>query len=349
MSYNILGINTSHNGSVCVLKDGEIDFFLEEERVTKIKYDSLPLKLLSYISSKYHIDEIVVSGISYYPFKLNEFILNLLISKYFNNTKINYYFDQHHLTHSSSSFFNSPFKKSLCITIDGSGSVLESFNNNLIFETESVYKFSRNSPPFSLYKSYITTDKENFRLSLSKVYKSITMELGFGIFEAGKTMGLSSYGKPNPQIPPLYIGTEGNPEVFGLYSDTPNRFLSNKYKYLILNPSLRKDLAFKVQQESQQAVGDLIEKRLKETGLKQVCCSGGYFLNCVANYYLIKRFPDIEFYFEPISSDAGTSIGAAKLAWYEKTQDTTIRPQKTLYYGPQYSKEELLNGIKKYL
>jgi predicted NodU family carbamoyl transferase len=35
MSYNILGINTSHNGSVCVLADGEIDFFLEEERLSK--------------------------------------------------------------------------------------------------------------------------------------------------------------------------------------------------------------------------------------------------------------------------------------------------------------------------
>ena len=123
--------------------------------------------------------------------------------------------------------------------------------------------------------------------------------------------------------------------------------------YPLMDPfkvtDFEKNLAYKVQQESQQAVGDLIEKGLKETGLKQVCCSGGYFLNCVANYYLKKRFPDIDFYFEPISSDAGTSIGIAKLVWYKKTQDRIIKSQKTLYYGPKYSKEQLLEGIKKYL
>jgi carbamoyltransferase len=75
---------------------------------------------------------------------------------------------------------------------------------------------------------------------------------------------------------------------------------------------------------------------------------GGYFLNCVTNYYLQKRFPDIEFYFEPIANDAGTAIGAAKLLWHDLTQDTTIRPFKSLYLGKQYSKKKLLKGIKKY-
>jgi predicted NodU family carbamoyl transferase len=68
----------------------------------------------------------------------------------------------------------------------------------------------------------------------------------------------------------------------------------------------------------------------------------------VTNYYLIKRFPDVEFYFEPIANDAGTAIGSAKLLWYILTQDTTIRPLKSIYLGKQYSKEELLKGIKKY-
>ena len=43
MSYNILGVNISHNGSICVLSDGKIDFFIEEERISRKKYDNLPL------------------------------------------------------------------------------------------------------------------------------------------------------------------------------------------------------------------------------------------------------------------------------------------------------------------
>ena len=349
MSYNILGINTSHNGSVCLLVDGEIKFFLEEERITKTKHDSLPLKLLLYISKKYKIDEIAVSGVYTYPFYLNESILNILIFKYFPTTKIKYYLNNHHLTHSSISFFNSPFKESICLVVDGSGTETFSDNGGLQYETESIYKFSLISSFKPLYKSYRTNNKKNDLLSFSKVYETITEALGFGQLEAGKTMGLSSYGKLNPQIPQLYIDTKGNPEVFDLKFNTPSGLLKDKYKYLTQDKTLRSDLAYKSQQQSQIQIGDLIEKYITETKIKQVCCAGGYFLNCVANYYLTKRFPDVEFYFEPISSDAGTAMGAAQLAWYEKTQDTTIRPQKTLYYGPKYSKKDLLKGIQKYL
>ena len=47
MSYNILGINLSHNGSLCILKDGKVDFYLEEERLSRKKWDTLPLTDIS--------------------------------------------------------------------------------------------------------------------------------------------------------------------------------------------------------------------------------------------------------------------------------------------------------------
>ena len=63
MSYNILGINSSHNGSVCVLRDGEIDFFVEEERFSRNKHEERPVEILEYVASKYKIDEIAVGGL----------------------------------------------------------------------------------------------------------------------------------------------------------------------------------------------------------------------------------------------------------------------------------------------
>ena len=349
MSYNILGINTSHNGSACLLIDGKVKFFLEEERITKRKHDEFPLRIIEYVSNNCKINEISVSGLYTHPFNLDESILSFYLSKYFPNTKINYYLHKHHFCHSFISFSNSLFKEALSIVIDGSGSESISSSNNIKFESESIYKFSYNSPLQTLYKSYRTNNKKTDLLGLCKTYEVLSHELGFGKLQAGKTMGLSSYGKPNTQIPQLYVNTKGNPKVFNLIFNTSSGELKSKYKYLLNSKELKQDLAYKVQQESQQAVGDLIEKYVLETGIKKVCCSGGYFLNCVANYYLMKRFPNIEFYFEPISSDAGTAIGAAKLTWYQKTQDKTIRPQKTLYYGPKYSKEQLLKGIKKYV
>ena len=73
-----------------------------------------------------------------------------------------------------------------------------------------------------------------------------------------------------------------------------------------------------------------------------------YFYNCVNNYYLIKHLPrDINLYIEPISNDAGTAIGAAKIVYYKETKSKQKFPQKNIYYGVQYSDKEILSILKK--
>ncbi len=42
MSQWIAGISRGHNASICLLKDGEIVFSVEEERLTRYKYDGAP-------------------------------------------------------------------------------------------------------------------------------------------------------------------------------------------------------------------------------------------------------------------------------------------------------------------
>ena len=58
----ILGISRGHNAGVCLLKDGEIVFSLEEERLSRHKYDGGPyagiIKVKEYTDK---VDYIVVS------------------------------------------------------------------------------------------------------------------------------------------------------------------------------------------------------------------------------------------------------------------------------------------------
>ena len=42
MAFNILAINPGHNGSAALISDGEIVFYGEEERFSKMKYDGNP-------------------------------------------------------------------------------------------------------------------------------------------------------------------------------------------------------------------------------------------------------------------------------------------------------------------
>ena len=367
MSYNILGINPFHNGSACVLSDGEVIYFLEEERLSKRKYDANPFRIILDILNRFKIDEVIIGGInddrrylSYY----NECPFESLIHKFDPTIPVQNVSDFHHTLHSTQAFYNSGFKESLGVVIDGGGSVFKEKGR----EKDSIYVHSLGESAKILYKHYFPTHKKNkkSKLSISSAYSAISNHLGFKPNEEGKTMGLSSYGKLNNIFPPLFEKdfTSNSNFLYEVLEESPKLFNGSKiflqkFKFTLLPPKSpflpkdfsqeEKDLAWRIQNDTQQLVGDYIEKAIQETNIKQVCCSGGYFLNCVANYYLTKRFPDVEFYFEPISHDGGTAIGAAKLLWYKITQDTTIRSQKTLYYGPKYSKEDLLKGIQKYL
>ena len=367
MAYNILGITPGHNSSICVLSDGEIIYFLEEERLSRLKRDGNPIKTLISVLDNYKIDEVVISGVNYQLPTLVHTLENLyvgILRKYYKNTipPITYVYQHHHLIHSLSSFYNSGFNKSLSIVIDSSGSTHNHKIDTKVIEGDEVESIFIQEHPLSTKTFSSTHFNPNIdspksqppyniinTIGIGKAYEAITEYLGFkGDEDAGKTMGLSSYGKPS-NLPTIISKNFRNKELF-VFEDKGGCYLPLPHiKENTLNFYSKKDIAWKIQDDTQKMVGDIIEEAVKKTNIKQVCCSGGYFLNCVTNYYLIKRFPDIEFYFEPISNDAGTSIGSTKLAWHEKTQDTTIRPQKTLYYGPKYSKEELLEGIKKYV
>ena len=81
------------------------------------------------------------------------------------------------------------------------------------------------------------------------------------------------------------------------------------------------------------------------TGQKNVVLSGGYGLNCVANYWYLEslRKDGINLFVEPVSNDAGTAIGAALLFYYGMSEDMTKRPLTTLCQGPErkYTLEEI--------
>jgi carbamoyltransferase len=380
----ILGFNPSHHGSVCLLEDGELKFFIQEERLTRTKYDSYPFKGFIDIIQNHNINKIIwgTPGITYPISSVDKNSLWRYLAKVYSPGIEGYDLspEDHHLSHAAHSFYNSGFKEAIGIIIDGLGSSPGGVGQ----ETETIYRCEYPSNFQTLYKnifynpdSQITPPDLDYpylltsNINLSRVYETITMHLGWTRNEAGKTMGLAPYGKLNQNLPSLFRDTIGDKNIFYFdpKQDPPeyNPFQTETFIDEEKNPELKlsrdpkewhydeskitdleKDLAWSVQNDTQEIVGNYIEKAIQETGLKQVCCAGGYFLNCVTNYYLLKRFPDVEFYFEPIANDSGTAIGAAKLVWHSKTQDMTIRPFKSLYLGKQYSKEELLEGIKKY-
>ena len=76
---NILAINPGHNGSAALLVDGELKFYIEEERLSRAKYDGNPyLGILEAL--KYGVDLLVLGGthLSFHSYLGQVKILTLL-------------------------------------------------------------------------------------------------------------------------------------------------------------------------------------------------------------------------------------------------------------------------------
>jgi carbamoyltransferase len=148
MSYNILGINPGHNGSAALLVDGELVYYIEEERLSRYKYDANPFRGIIDILSKWHVDEIVLGGTTPEFPKLpwtGEDPYSALVRKYNPNVKITNLGHEHHLSHVGCAFYNSGFDEALAIIVDGAGSYKEECLDEegkykaSGFETESIW------------------------------------------------------------------------------------------------------------------------------------------------------------------------------------------------------------------
>ena len=319
----ILSVHLGHNSSICLLKDGHVKKYLLLERLTRKKYDydeRVILSLVKNICQKLKIDIICVSNFN--PPQGDEFIETIFeeCKKYNPNIKLDLQQD-HHLNHASLSFYNSKFDETLVVVVDGSGSEIE---DNVV-EVESVFIFDKDKHTLihkntvELFSSY---DFPWGKVGVGGLYDMASVLIGNTPDDCGKAMGLSSYGSSNELFKNLL--SQQNPNI------KPIKMVEQD------NYQLHADFCYEVQQQTQKVVGDLIEDSITKTGIKKVCISGGYGMNIVANYYYLQRFPDVEFYFEPICNDNGISIGAAINSYVELTGKIPNPIKTTCFHGSHY-------------
>ena len=356
---NILSINYGyHDTSACILKDGEVAVYFKEERLTKIKRDTEPVKSIVECIKNFNEKIDYVLAFSHPNAKKYKRIINKL-----SNTKIDNLVEfsyNHHLSHASLAFYNSGFEKSIVVVVDGQGSVFTNSLAECVAECETVYlasypnnfecliknlSVSKDYSPFEIDEEFNRkiVPHKNYEYNINEkeggivnIYNTATLLISQGVLENGKTMGLSSYGSKT-DYPKFF--NENSQSIWDLFTDKNSHerlYKSHEDKVIKElteeNYKFYADYAHEVQNQTQEAVGNLIEKSIQKSGCNNVCVVGGYGMNIVANHYYTQRFPDIEFYFEPNADDGGLPIGAAKLCYHTLTKDKTIRPLKTTFF-----------------
>ena len=410
MSQWIAAISRGHNGSVCLLKDGEVVVNLEEERLTRFKYDGAPLACINLIK-KYtdKLDYLVIvhtTRLEQHNFKMdycgNDPYFGMARKLGLVESPRSLGFGEipdnvidmgqnHHRSHVAAAFYNSGFDKAVGVVVDGAGSWVkfgaeEKWMEDYwetetifdcaypdIFDTKYKHIGTALATPVCYYSQFDSGfwsgygQGENYESSknqyhelfatpnagIVKTYEAVTEYCGFPAIEAGKVMGLFPYGKNPDYLPPFFQQIGDSPVMTSdrniFTPHYPNGAIFNLHMMPHINQieedskayenQNRKDVAWRIQQETQHQVLRLIRKAVKDTGHKNVVLTGGYGLNCVANYWYLEKLKDegICLYVEPVSNDCGTALGAALLWHHRINQDTRQRkPITNLYLGPKY-------------
>jgi len=331
----------AHDSGMSVIKNGELTKTIIFERLTREKHDGGFL-IDSFLSelSKTELESVSFSQFLKYDnddhiHAIKKEVKDVLDREV--NLDIQYY--DHHLCHAYCGYYTSKFDDALCIVMDGNGSA---FKDKMITETESVYTFRNHKFDKVISKKYISVD--NFKkiyhkinnlkidwsyvnvediikildedISIGQVYEYLCILMGMSGHDAGKLMGLSQYKNHKSKLPEGYNSLEWINKV---------------------------DASYIVQKKLEDRVFNIVEEHTDKTGIKNVILTGGIFLNCVSNYNLIKKFPDLNIHVDPMCSDNGISIGNALISYTKKYGESPTRIE-----GSYHGSSESLNQIKNF-
>ena len=257
-------------------------------------------------------------------------------------------FNYHHLSHASSAFYPSPYKKSAILCLDGVGEWATT--SSWIGEGRCI------KPVWQI----------NFPHSLGLFYSTFTEYCGFKVNSGEyKLMGLAPYGMPKftsiLEDNVIEIKEDGSFQLNMDYFDYPHslRMSSSLLNDLLKKPPARKeqgvdihymDVACSVQKIVEKIVVRLSRTLHRDTSMDNLCMAGGVALNCVANGKILKETPFRSLWVQPASGDAGGSLGAALSVWHDFLKKTRIvgktDSMKGAFLGPSYSSCEIEAVLK---
>ncbi len=354
----------AHDGSMCVLEDGVITYWNKEERLSRLKRDRVPWRVLREIEDNFDLPD-VDAFVSSRPRQLipRERIKNAdLLNIHFMESILEYVgrvyrewpvivIPSHHICHAANVFYASGFDRAYVLVSDGSGAF---DSDGCGIEVETLY-FCEYPAVFNVV--YRTVGRW---MGITKTYGTISALLGVHPMDNGKTMGLAAYGRPNPAIADVF------PDIDRVFPDNqvPLRELRSfddfipgfgEYEKVMAQlsrylgqpalpqdalPSMsqadpgfqtKADIAYMAQRGSSDALLRLLKTHADFTECNNLCFSGGHAHNCLLNYEIVNTFDGLNLFPDPIASDDGLSIGAAKLVWYEQTQSKQKHPLTNIY------------------
>lgn len=387
----ILGINTFHAGSsAALIVDGSPVAALAEERLNRVKYfagfPKLAIaKCLEIGGVNFpDIDAVAVGRDSSANLhKKLEFavrnpakLLNLARirskSKTFDDlksliaqecgvdkTKLNFktYNVEHHLAHTASAYFASPWERSAGITIDGSGDFVSCLLSECV--GDEIKPIQRIFVPHSL----------------GTLYTAVCQFIGYPKYgDEGKVMGLAPLGTDRYQdffermLKPTAKGFELSAEFFlpfganqgmeindagemivhRLYSDLFIKELGEPREKHAPITQRDEDISFGLQRIFEKYYMRLLNLLHERVPSERISMAGGCALNSVANGKALLETPFREHCIQPAAGDDGLALGAALYVSNSILKEGKRWVMKDSYLGDEYSDSFVKAELERY-
>ncbi len=353
----ILGIThpISWNPAACLLIDGQLLAFAEEERFVRLKHAPhiYPERAIEFCLKRAGVRyaDIDVTAIGFeQPGPIDQEFFRSEgtfepelddIERFRYLTQIGHihadaqlttfgkrqYFD-HHLCHAASAAVPSGFDATNVITLDGWGGA-----------SSGMLGFFSKTDGFTKHFDI------NPLNSWGMLYELITEYLGFMCHSGeGKTMGLASFGQVDTNLLPDFCEPElGLPDVKRYETYMARNFARREKSADFEN--CHRNLAATVQfyyERSLQLIGSMLKKR---TGSGYFAMAGGVALNCAGNGKFANSELVDKLFVQPASHDAGTALGAAILAHNKATGSWPNIGFDHAYWGEEFTPEQILSAI----
>lgn len=357
---NVLGINCfSHDTAACLLRDGRIVAFVEEERFNRQRHTKrFPDTAIAYCLEEGGIGLNEVDAVAFAHRPGLDFARGAIDALRRGSPKrlaVQAYVDAnlarkelgfrrrwgfrgrvvhvgHHDAHAASAFYASPFDEAAVLTLDRGGDFLS---------TTLAHGLGASMRPLAMVRN---PD------SLGEVYTALTWYLGFQPnADEGKTMGLAPYGS-DKLVEELSDMVRLTPD--GLFRVNLAHFAYQREAGWLAKSflerygparqpesqisELHEDLAFAVQDLIERA-GLHVARSLRErTRSRNLCLGGGVALNSVMNARLLNEVGFEHIFIQPAASDAGNALGAALWYWHQRLGQPRIEAMEHAFWGPEF-------------
>ena len=366
----VLGVGLSHDGSACLLKNGNICVAVEKERVTRIKHDGYnDLATVKYCLES---EGITIADVRLVVQNANFGMMKGTRSWWYGPRPISADIPtvtiSHHLAHAYSAIATCPFEESAVLVIDGCGNAMDECSDlggatvppvfadaelhQLFFEKDSFYIFSDNKmrPVFKDFSPWGIAIRgypmcpNTTRHSIGGLYSAVSAYVFRGLDDPGKLMGLAPYGRPGVYAREMFDLRDGR--VFVRYDwmgefDRPahtEKMFRDNFQYYA-------DIAHWAQREIERAILYIVNSRYElAAGCKNLSYAGGVALNAVANARVCRETPFGNFYIQPAAGDNGLALGCAVYGWIEILGQRRGVQSKTFAFGRSYD-DTCVSGV----